>query len=103
MSRGSVAVASAPVSSFDAAVASYGQLNSAVSGGSSVTVCGLSFGVGEHSVSTALSEALCVTSSWTSATVLSCLSRAAMSLQDPLFATMTVEGHGNDRNHACVI
>jgi hypothetical protein len=64
--------------SFDAAVLSSGQLNSAVSGGSSVTLSGLGFGSYDLSATAALSEAACGTSAWTSATTVGCLSRAAV-------------------------
>ena len=58
--------------SFDAAAISSALLNSPHSGGSSVTVSGLSFGAGEHTSTSALSSAACVTSSWTSSSSVAC-------------------------------
>jgi len=53
-----------------------------------VTVSGLDFGGYDLSVTAALSEAACLTSSWTSATTVACLSSA--SYQRALASTVTV-------------
>jgi len=77
---GSVAGTSVGVFSFDAAVVSAVRQNAPHSGYASVTVFGLDFGVGEHTVTAALEQGgegtlgVCVTSSWSSATSVACLS-----------------------------
>jgi surface protein len=65
--------------SFDAAVASCGAVNGVPSGASSVTITGLSFSAADPSASGTLEMVACGTSSWTSATSLSCLSSSMMS------------------------
>ncbi len=81
--RGSVTVASVsgtgrPIFSFDSAVASSVDLNMPLSGYPRVTISGLNFGVGEHTVTAGLEMGgaggvgSCSTSSWTSATSAAC-------------------------------
>jgi len=79
---GSVAGTGRGVFSFDAAVVSEIRRNAPQTGGSSVTVTGLGFGVGEHTATAGLERGgagdlgVCLTSSWTSATTLGCRSNA---------------------------
>ena len=76
--------------SFDAPTLSYGLLNSAPSGGSSVTVMGLSFGGFDFTASSALAYGACSTSAWTSSTAVSCLSRDMQTAEG--VSTVTVGG-----------
>jgi hypothetical protein len=67
-----------PIFSFDSATASSVELNMPLSGCALVTVSGLNFGVGEHTVTAGLemggagNVGSCSTSSWTSATSAAC-------------------------------
>jgi hypothetical protein len=59
--------------SFDAPVLSRADMNSPLSGGASVTVSGLSFGVDDFSASIAAGGQPCSTAAWSSTTSISCL------------------------------
>merc|ERR550537_1658825 len=65
------------VYSFDGPVVCIAMLNSALSGGSSVTVSGLSFGSVELTASGLVAGGGCSTASWMSSTSVSCVSGSA--------------------------
>ena len=58
--------------SFDAPLPSTARLNSALSGGSTITVSGLNFGAADFTDSAAAASAACATSMWSSSTSVAC-------------------------------
>ena len=74
--------------SFNAPVVTAVRLNGAASGGSSVSVSGMSFGAVDQSTTGALEMMSCSTSSWTSATTLACLRSAVTSMSGTAAVTV---------------
>ena len=74
--------------SFDGPVASFVSMNVPSTGRGSVTVSGLSFGLSEATMSGSLASAVCVSSSWSSSTSLTCLSGAAIEVHAFMSATV---------------
>ena len=88
---GVVAGTAKTVFSFDAAVVSGILLNAPHSGYASVTVAGLDFGQTDHTATGAIVTAACGSSSWSSATSVTCLSGPAQ-LDALRYAQMSVGG-----------
>ena len=83
------------VFSFDAPVASFvSSINTPLSGRGSVTVSGLNFGLAEYTASAAVGSEPCSTSSWMSATSISCRGPAVRSAGGELTGTVEVTVSG---------